>query len=390
MPAASSLRRSRFVVAITVSAVLVMSAPFIGYVRSWIRTQFPGEFVRIVGGAMTLLAIAAVFTASRRIRERRALRYGAIAAAIAMAVAYSMAEATGNADVDAVQRFHFLEYGLITYLFYRAWRPLDDPAILVLPVLAGLLVGTADEWLQWFIPNRVGEMADVFLNGVALACGLVFSLGADPPPTFTARLQPGSWRRIGRLGAAVVLGLALFFHIVHLGFDVQDDEIGRFKSRYSRSTLETLAVQKREEWRTRPLPLVLQRVSREDQYLTEGVTHVQKRNEHLAGNDLAAAWQENRILEKYYSPVLDTPSYVSRSGHRWSPEQRADVAIRAGTAGAGYVSSANPYPIYAWRPGWLWAGTLGLAAAVWFVCRARRASGGDGESGEISPQRQRS
>jgi hypothetical protein len=390
MPAASSLRRSRFVVAVAVSAVLVISAPFIGYVRSWIRTQFPGEFVRIVGGAMTLLAITAVVTASRRIRERRALRYGAIAAAIAMAVAYSMAEATGNADVDAVQRFHFLEYGLITYLFYRAWRPLDDPAILVLPVLAGLLVGTADEWLQWFIPNRVGEMADVFLNGVALACGLVFSLGADPPSKFTARLQPGSWRRIGRLGAAVVLGLALFFQVVHLGFDVQDDEIGRFKSRYSRSALERLAVQKQEEWRARPLPLVLQRVSREDQYMTEGVTHVQKRNEHLAGNDVAAAWKENRILEKYYSPVLDTPSYVSRTGHRWSPEQRAEVATRASTAGAGYVSSAHPYPIYAWRPGWLWAGALGLAAAVWFGCRARRASGEDGESGDISPQGQRS
>ena len=371
MPSASSLRASRFVVAIAVSAVLVLSAPFIGYVRSWIRAQFPGQFVQIIGGAIAVLAMTAIVTALLRIRERRALRYGAIAAAVAGAFAYSLAEATGNPDVDVVQRFHFVEYGLITYLFYRAWRPLDDPAIFVLPILAGLLVGTADEWLQWFIPNRVGEMADVFLNGVALGCGLLFSLGADPPSTFIGRLKPDSWRRIGRLGAAVFLGFALFFHIVHLGHDVTDEEIGMFKSRYSRHTLEMLAVEKREAWRTRPLPLVLQRVSREDQYMTEGVTHVQKRNEHLAANDPAAAWKENRILEQYYAPVLDTPSYVSRTGHRWSPEQRADVASRAGSTEATYVSTANPYPIFAWRPAWLWSGTLALVAAVWFVCRGR-------------------
>lgn len=386
MASASSLRASRFVFAIAVSAGLVFSAPFIGYARSWIRAQFPGQFVPIVGGAIAALALTAIVAALLRIRERRALRYGALAAAIAGAVAYSLAEATGNPDVDVVQRFHFVEYGLITYLFYRAWRPLDDPAIFVLPMLAGLLVGTADEWLQWFIPNRVGEMADVFLNGVALACGLLFSLGADPPSTFTARLKPDSWRRIGRLGAAVVVGFALFFHIVHLGHDVTDDEIGRFKSRYSRETLEALAVQKQEAWRTRPLPLVLQRVSREDQYMTEGVTHVQKRNEHLAANDLAAAWKENRILERYYAPVLDTPSYVSRTGHRWSPEQRADVAARAGTTGGAYASSANPYPIFAWPPAWLWAGALATAAGVWIVCRGRD-SGVDGESGGVSPQR---
>ena len=89
-----------------------------------------------------------------------------------------------------MERFHFIEYGLITFLFYRAWRPLEDPSIVILPALAALLVGTADEWLQWFIPNRVGELNDIFLNGIAIACGLVFSLGADPPDAFRRTLRP--------------------------------------------------------------------------------------------------------------------------------------------------------------------------------------------------------
>lgn len=362
------LRASRFLLAIAVSAVLVVSAPFIGYVRSWIRTTFPGHFVGIIGGMIAALAVLAIVSAVLRIRERRALRYGALVAAFAGAVWYSLAEASGIPDVDVVQRFHFVEYGLITFLFYRAWRPLADPAIVVLPLLAGLLVGTADEWLQWFIPNRVGEINDVLLNGVAIGCGLLFSLGGDPPESFQRRLQPGSLSRVGHLSAATILALAAFFHVVHLGYDIRDDELGMFKSRYSRGTLESLASTMQGEWRTHPPPLVVQRVSREDQYMTEGVTHVQERNEHLTANDPRSAWLENRILEKYYAAVLDTPSYWSRTGHRWAPEQRADVESRAPAKDAAYISQANPYPIYDWPRGLFWIAALGAAATVWLVC----------------------
>src|SRR6476620_7685609 len=175
----ASATSRRTAIAIAASAALVLSAPFIGYIRSWIRTQFPGQFVRIIGGVIALLALVAIGSAVMRIRERRPLRYAAIVTAILCAVWYSVAEATGNPDVDVVQRFHFVEYGLIAFLFYRGWRALEDPAIFVLPIFAGLIVGTADEWLQWFIPNRVGEMADIFLNRVAIGYGLLFSLGAD-------------------------------------------------------------------------------------------------------------------------------------------------------------------------------------------------------------------
>jgi VanZ family protein len=359
------LLAGRFVLAIAVSTALVLSAPLIGFVRSWIRTTFPGQFVRIIGGAIAVLAVIAVAAAVRRIRTHRVLRYAAIVTSLACASWYSIAEATGNPDVDVVQRFHFIEYGVITFLFYRAWRALEDPAILVLPVLAGMLVGTADEWLQWFIPNRVGEIADVLLNGIAIGCGLLFSLGADPPARFSRGFRRGSVSRIGRLAAVTILAIAVFLQIVHLGYDVRDDEAGTFKSRWSKNALEEKAVAKRDEWRTHPPPLVLQRVSREDQYMTEGVTHVQKRNELLAANDPKSAWMENLILEKYFAPVLDTPSYVSRTGHRWSAEQRQSVQPLAGGADPTYVSRANPYPIFTWPRTIFWVVSIAMAALVW-------------------------
>jgi VanZ family protein len=398
---------ARFVVAIVVSTALVLSAPFIGFLRSWIRATFPGQFVRIVGGAIALLGAAAIMAAILRIRahrfslragphphalslgdfaprpstslrttlslskgrssRRRFLRYGALICALGCAVWFSILEATGNPDVDVVQRFHFVEYGVITFLFYRVWRSLQDPAILVMPILAGLLVGTADEWLQWFIPNRVGEIADVLLNGIAIGCGLLFSLGADPPHRFHWTFRQGSIVRVGRLAATTVVALALFVHIVHLGYDIRDREVGLFKSRYSMTALHALAEAKRADWRIHPPPLVLQRVSREDQYMTEGVTHVQRRNELLAANDVKGAWMENLILEKYYAPVLDTPSYVSRTGHRWSAEQRQSVSSRAAGGDASYVSTANPYPIVAWSRRLFWFAAIAAAAAVWIA-----------------------
>jgi len=363
------LRRARFILAIVVATALVLSAPFIGFVRSWIRATFPGQFVRIVGGAIAVLAAAAIVAAILRIRQNRLLRYGALLAAVAGAIWFSIVEATGNADVDVVQRFHFVEYGIITFLFYRAWRALEDPAILLLPALAGLLVGTADEWLQWFIPNRVGEIADILLNGIAIGCGLLFSVGADPPARFTWSMRPGSILRVGRLAAATVVALALFVHIVHLGDDINDREVGVFKSRYSMTALPALAAAKRAEWQMHPPPLTLQRVSREDQYMTEGVTHVQRRNELLGADQAKGAWMENLILEKYYAPVLDTPSYVSRTGHRWSAEQRASVDVRAAGSDPSYVSTANPYPIFAWSRSVFWVASGIAAAAVWIAAR---------------------
>lgn len=366
MASLPSLRASRFVLAIVVAVALVLSAPFIGYVRSWIRTQFPGQFAPIVGGLVAMMGIAAIGAALVRIRAHRAIRYAAIAAALGCAVWYSLTQTTGNPEADVVTRFHFIEYGLITFLLYRAWRPLEDPAILLLPAFAALLVGAADEWLQWFIPNRVGEIADVFLNGVAIACGLAFSLGADPPAAFSPRLRPGSLARIGRFGAAFVIALAAFFHTVHLGYDITDEDIGMFKSRYAKPALEVMGGAKAEEWRVRPLPLVLQRVSREDQYMTEGVTHVQERNRQWAAGNVDAAWQENRFLEKYYGPVLDTPSYVSKTGHRWPDGQRVDAEARRSGAVAPYISAANPYPIYPWPPVVVWLVAL-VTAGVLFA-----------------------
>jgi VanZ family protein len=355
----------RLVVAILASVALVLAAPYVGVVRSQIRSAFPGQFGLIVNGAVAAALLAALAWALARIRAHRLLRYGAIALAFAAGAAYSYATDSPDPAVRAVEHFHFVEFGLITFLFYRAWRDRLDFSALLLPALAAFVAGIADEAMQWFVPARVGELRDVWLNGVAIACGLLFGAGFDPPAPFKAGWRPGSLTMAANALAVTVVALAAFIHLVHLGVEIRDAAFGAFGSRYTAAQLASLGADRAGAWKTAPPTTRPPRHSREDQYMTEGLQHVQARNTAWDAGDAFTAWRENLILEKWFAPVLDTPSYVSAAGHRWSPGHRADAEARVkGTESRGFVSRAYPYPLYYWPGFRLWAGALALAGLL--------------------------
>jgi len=234
----------------------------------------------------------------------------------------------------------------------------------VMPVLACLLVGTLDEWFQWFIPARVGEVRDVLLNLVAIGSGLLFSLGLDPPSRLFAPLSAASRRRAAILAAVGLVVFGGFFQSVHLGYEIGDADAGVFRSRYTAAELAAIGEERAARWKTNP-PLTWSRLSQEDQYMTEGVAHVQRRNQLWAAGSVLAARHENLILERYYAPVLDAPSYISPTGHRWSPEQRADAEAR-GHGFMIYVSDALDYPVFTWPKSGFW---LAIGAACAFILR---------------------
>jgi VanZ family protein len=347
----------KLVVPVGASAAIVLLAPFAGQLRAILREAFPGRFATIVAGAVLAAALLAVLTALFRIRHDRARRYGLIVGALAFATAYTLATATGRPDVDAVERVHFVEYGVLTWLYYRAVRPARDLSVLLLPVLAGLIVGTVEEWFQWFIPNRVGEARDVFLNLAAVGCGLLFSLGVEPPGTLAFGLGPSSRRRVAYASAAAVLVFAIFVDVVHFGFDVSHEHT-TFKSRYSAAQLGALSQDRSASWLRRP-PTVLRRISREDQFMDEGLWHIRRRNEAWDAGDFRTAWHENRILEEFFAPVLDTPSYAVPVGARWPAAQRADGEQQGAAPASPYVSHAEPYPILT-----RWKGVFRSAAGL--------------------------
>jgi hypothetical protein len=349
--------------AVIASVAVVASAPFTGQLRAWLRASFPDSFATMFAAFLVVVVAGALVAALARIHDRRAGRYAAIGAALVVGVVQGWLFSTGIPEVDSVERIHFVEYGAITLLFFLAWRPLGDVSVLVMPVLSGLVVGTVEEWFQWFIPNRVGEARDVLLNLSAIACGLLFSLGLFPPRPFQPGLRRGSAARIGLASGAALMVYAAFVGVVHLGHDVTLDGVGTFRSRYSAERLARHSLDRTARWKTEP-PVTLVRLSAEDQYMDEGLWHVRRRNDAWADGDYVTARQENRILETFFAPVLDTPSYVSTAGHRWPAEQREDAERRARGADAAYVSDAEPYPLMTWPRAAFWLGMSSAAALL--------------------------
>ena len=99
---------------------------------------------------------------------------------------------------------HFLEYGAVAWLFYRAWLPIGDASVLILAFLSAMTVGTFEEWFEWYIPARVGELRDVLLNSVAIGCGLLVSVAIQPLPARDRHGRPGA-----RRGPALAVVLAI-------------------------------------------------------------------------------------------------------------------------------------------------------------------------------------
>jgi hypothetical protein len=371
------MSRSRLALAVLAAAAVILSAPYISLIRDTIRATFPGHFVLVLGTIVGGCVAVALALALIRIRDRRLRRYGCIAAAAIVAGVYASATSSADAQVAAVERFHFIEYGLLTFLFYRAWRRLDDIGVAFVPIVAAMLTATVEEWFQWFIPGRVGTVQDVLLNWVAIVCGLLFSLGLDPPANLTRFPGRDTLRHTRRIAVLCILVFALFFQTVHVGYVIADEDLGSFTSIYTKEALTEAARERSLRWRGGAPPLKTQ-LAREDQYRTEGIQHVQERNRAWDRGDVVAAWHENVILERYYEPVLGT-------GHRWPSEQRQDAEARASSYAVrqGYVSRAYPYEVHAWPPSIYWAVVAAALAGVLVLTRNARTRAQQAE--EVSP-----
>lgn len=352
--------RARLLLALAAAIVIPLSGPFVGELNTALQDALPGQHLRIVLAVVVVPALAGLAAAGWRVREHRLLRFGALAAAVLIGGLY-----VAVTKPLYTEQFHLTEYGVLTFLFYRVWRPRADVSALLLPIAAAFIVGMADEWFQWFIPSRVGELRDVLINSVGIACGLLFAVGLNPPAGAAWPRDARSVRALGIGVGALIACTAVFIQSVHLGFEIVDTGIGTFRSLYSATELTALSADRAARWRIgvsgQPL------ISREDHYLTEARFHIEERNDLLEHGDAVSAWRENRILETYYGPVLDLAMATSR----WPAEQRADVERRGAADTRPYVSQAHPLTIYVWPRLAYWTTVVMLlgVVAAWTLSR---------------------
>jgi hypothetical protein len=369
----------RFLPALSIFLFNLLTAPFLGRVRDALLDAFGEGFVRWLGGLLALALVLVVVAGLWRIRQRRRLRYGLLTLVVALVVLETLVAGSGVPRVDVVEKVHFVQYGLLAAALYWALLPRGELSVPLLTMLGVTAAGTVEEWIHWWSPQRVGEVGDVWLNVYAGFCGLLAAAAFLPPASFRWRISRERRAQVARCAVPVVLLLAGFYHAAHVGYEIVDSEVGRFLSWHSEEELAEAGEERRLRWAVEEPggdPW-----EREDRYRTEGGWHVSHRNASLAAGRARVAWVENRILEKYFDPFLDQRPSRGEGTHRWSEEQRADVAAAADDTGPapGYVSPVlrgrvRPRP----TAGTLWAlaGTLALGLGLFGWRRPSEADAG--------------
>jgi len=357
------------------SLLILFGSPYVGQIRGSLRSSFPDEYPWIIGGVTATAVVAAIGWAVLRLRRSQPaatvdpaarqplwVRYALVVSAVAVSAGYARAVSTGNSEVDLVEAFHFVTYGLVAHLFYRQWRRRPDISGVALAACAGVAIGIADEWVQWFVPGRVGEMHDILLNAVAVGCGLLLSMAVYPPLSLALPARRKSRLASGAAVCGLLLALAGFVDAVHLGYEIPDGRAGVFRSRYDTQALAAAAANRPGRWKVSPP--ATRGFRHEDHYLSEGEWHLQSRDIAIGRRAWWVAVREDAILERFYAPV-------AAIRERWSAGQRSQFERNAqGLEHEPYRSDAAPYPIYVISRPVFWTITLLIVASVmWLASR---------------------
>ncbi len=384
-PATFSAQRLATPVLATVA--IVLAAPFMREIRELFFAAFPGGALRILAIGMVAILVVLLITALTRIRHHHGLRYGGLVLVLALLwlqiKGFSQVglAATIQAEVNMVERFHIVEYGLLAILLYRACRPAGALWCLVLPLLWVTATGTADETVQWLAPRRTGEFRDVLMNIVAGATGLLFAICLQPPIKRLRGKPIVGLETVFRATAGTVLLLGVFIDTAHLGFVIDDPNIGRFRSWHSAEQLQRTATDRTQTWNVPNPPTGQEIFGIQDAYMEEAARHTQHRQESMRDGRLVMAWHANTILERYYAPYLD--KRLPKGGtHRLPPRARARLESEGAprTHPAGYESPVLRGRIWTRPPKKVFRAALALTVlALWMAPALLRAKD-DGRS----------
>ena len=266
---------------------------------------------------------------------------------------------------NPVEALHFLEYGVLGVLAFRALsHRVRDLTIYPAAALVGAIVGMLDEALQWLTPNRVWDLRDIWFNFVGAGIAqLGIATGVRPSlisPRFTA---PGV-AALARIAIASFLLLWLSMlntpdriqwyasRTPGLGFLLENSkvmveyghlydiaEIGRFRSRFSPEAIARIDADRGPaagttlaEAHESPYAAFLARhTPLSDPFLHEARVHLfsrdrnlemaveQAHDEYWHHHRLTVAYRENRILEHLF------PNTLSHSRQNLSADQLAGL-----------------------------------------------------------------
>ena len=119
------------------------------------------DYVAVIG--LVVVGCAALGLAAR---HRRTLSLSSWVSLFAAAAGYTVYLMT--VDLTPAEKTHFLSYGLLAFLIYRAMKlHFEGVTVSVATVLLVAAIGLGDEIIQYLLPNRFFEWKDVGLNALS-------------------------------------------------------------------------------------------------------------------------------------------------------------------------------------------------------------------------------
>lgn len=345
------MKKSRAWLEVGVCAASIFAiVPLARAIQTFADRNFGRAFFVYAAAAAVVAALgASIYVLAVRLKVRRVsqILWLVSSAALFLGIAWGK-------RVSPAEAAHILDYGLLSFLLFRAWRfSLADPSVYFASFFSGTLVGILDEIVQWVTPGRYWGIEDVALN--ALVVGLLqIALWKGFRPKLASPVTHRSRRIVSGLAASVLILLGLCLSatpervsrlsarfpllaplekqepMAETILKHRDPDIGAFYSRMTVTWLRKIdhlssASQGKilRDWKDQDYAEFLSRYSTVSfPFLHEMRVHLFRRDKRAAAGDDFTAWKENRILEKYFGETL------AAGGYQWSKETEAGTRTR--------------------------------------------------------------
>jgi VanZ family protein len=319
---------------------------------------------------------------------------------ILVAILGTFSSLTWSLRTNPEEAFHFVQYGVLSILLFRALsHRLTDPSIYLAAAAIGAIGGILDEMIQWITPRRYFDYRDIAINALAgtlIQTALAFGV---KPGRIRGTFNPAGLRIF--LKATAICMSLLFICLANTprvkhaytrflpfmqqvpgataeyGHLIENPEAGLiFFSRLSPEELQREDATRGAEAADRLEPtrskgayeqFLAEVPAYRDPYLVEARVHLFRRDRYAGSmrnpdmdeeekaRHAFIASRENRILETYFSNLM------ANSTFRWSPERTRDLETR-GARNETYISPVSQYLITRFPP-WLLPGAAALLAA---------------------------
>jgi len=339
------------------SLIIFVTIPLARALQKFVYQQWGREtFTYVVIVAIVIaLASSAIYLRRRRTVPRASYLW-------LLAVATIFIGYTIELRKSPEEAFHFVQYGLLGILVYRALtHRFHDVSIYFAAAIICGIIGIMDETIQWLTPRRFWGLLDIWLNFFAASLVQVGIAKGLNPSIISKRLNRASVRFLCRLAmvAVLLLGANLMntpqrvswyaeripwlsslkvneSTMLEYGYKYSDPDIGIFYSRIS-----PLKLKQSDQKRGKEAAKILDRFQNEatyedflktytpitDPFLHEARVHLFRRDRYFLnsaeykgnrgkyGKYLTVAFRENRIMEKYFPNILLYSAYV------WSSDE---------------------------------------------------------------------